>query len=128
MDRPFPCSCVKNNVAGLLHLASAVTADSLGHNRVVQLPARSYTLADIWAATQDVAQERGLPLGKVSVDMPRARTPSVCAHLHCASGPVTRHKVSVGALPEDATVKELNVCPAVDCSKVAVAHLYRRLP
>ena len=100
MDRPFPCSCVKNNVAGLLHLASAVTADSLGHNRVVQLPARSYTLADIWAATQDVAQERGLPLGKVSV----------------------------GALPEDATVKELNVCPAVDCSKVAVAHLYRRLP
>ena len=48
MDRPFPCSCVKNNVAGLLYLAATVSAGSLGHNRVVQLPARSYTLTSIW--------------------------------------------------------------------------------
>ena len=30
---------------------------------------------------------------------------------------MTLGKVTVGALPEDATVKELNVCPAVDISK-----------
>ena len=39
-------------VAGLLYLASEVKADDLGHNRVVQLPARSYTLASIWEACQ----------------------------------------------------------------------------
>lgn len=89
MDRPFPCSSVMNNVGGLLHLASKVSADALGHNRVVQLPARSYTLDSIWAATQEVAKETGRTLGKVTV----------------------------GALPKDATVKELNVCPAVDISK-----------
>merc|ERR1719230_1734280 len=36
MDRPYPCSCVRNNVAGLVHLATEVTGDDLGHNRVVQ--------------------------------------------------------------------------------------------
>ena len=95
MDRPFPCSCVKNNVAGLLHLASAVPAEALGHNRVVQLPARSLTLSSIWEATQAVAKETGRTLGKVTQ----------------------------GALPEGATVKELNVCPAVDCSKAVALGL-----
>jgi nucleoside-diphosphate-sugar epimerase len=96
MDRPFPCSDVRNNVAGLLYLASEVNGDDLGHNRVVQLPARSLTLASIWEACQEVAkQEEIAPLGKVSI----------------------------GELPEDATVKELNVCPAVDISKAVALGL-----
>ena len=50
----------------------------------------SLTLSQIWKACQEVAaEEKVSPLGKVSV----------------------------GALPEGATVKELNVCPAVDCAK-----------
>eukprot|EP00662_Eupelagonemidae_sp_cell21_P036152 gene36152-21571_t len=72
MDRPYPCSCVRNNVDGLLHLASAVGAEQLGHNRV-----------------------HGIRLGHVSQ----------------------------GALPKDATVKELNVCPRVDCAKAVALGL-----
>ena len=57
---------------------------------MVQVPAVSLTLSQIWKACQEVAaEEKVSPLGKVSV----------------------------GALPEGATVKELNVCPAVDISK-----------
>eukprot|EP00756_Hemistasia_phaeocysticola_P043772 Hpha_TRINITY_DN17342_c0_g1::TRINITY_DN17342_c0_g1_i1::g.137867::m.137867 len=90
MDRPYPCSDVRNNVASILHLSGRVEGErDLGHNRVVQLPAKSFTLAQVWEATQQVAKEEGIPLGKVTK----------------------------GALPKDATVKELNVCPRVDCSK-----------
>eukprot|EP01065_Artemidia_motanka_P011639 TRINITY_DN1630_c0_g1_i1.p1 TRINITY_DN1630_c0_g1~~TRINITY_DN1630_c0_g1_i1.p1 ORF type:complete len:352 (+),score=139.08 TRINITY_DN1630_c0_g1_i1:66-1121(+) len=90
MDRPYPCSCVRNNVRSLLHLASAADAESMGHNRVVQVPAKSFTLADVWEACQAVAKEEGI--GRLG-------------------------KVTMGELPKDATVKELNVCPRVDCSK-----------
>lgn len=90
MDRPYPCSDVRNNVASILHLAGKVEGErDLGHNRVVQMPAKSFTLGQVWEATQQVAREQGITLGKVTK----------------------------GALPKDATVKELNVCPAVDCSK-----------
>ena len=95
MDRPFPCSCIRNNCDGLLFLASRADAAAMGHNRVVQVPARSYTLADIWAACQLVAKEEGREVGKVVK----------------------------GELPNDATVKELNVCPAVDCSKAVALGL-----
>ena len=92
MDRPFPCSCVQNNVASLLYLASEVRGADLGHNRVVQIAAKSYTLSDIWAACQKVAAAAG-----IAAD--------------------TLGKVTQGALPKEATVTELNVCPAVDCAK-----------
>ncbi len=96
MDRPYPCSCIRNNVEGLLYLAGRVPAEALGHNRVVQIPARSYTLAAIWEACQQVAAEEGVTnLGKL-VD---------------------------GQLKEGAAVQELNVCPAVDCSKAVALGL-----
>jgi hypothetical protein len=40
------------NCDGLLFLAGVVDGSALGHNRVVQLPAKSYTLSQIWAAAQ----------------------------------------------------------------------------
>ena len=92
MDRPFPCSCVQNNVASLLYLASEVRGADLGHNRVVQIAAKSYTLSEIWAACQKVAAAAG-----IAAD--------------------TLGKVTQGALPKEATVTELNVCPAVNCAK-----------
>lgn len=91
MDRTLPCSCVNNNIECLLGLAGRVDAEQLGHNRVVQVPARSLSLDMIWKACQEVAAEEG-----------------VSASLG---------KITLGELPKDATVKELNVCPAVDHSK-----------
>jgi len=91
MDRTLPCSCVKNNVDCLLALGGSVDADKLGHNRVVQVPARSLSLEMIWAGCQEVAKEKGISesLGKLTK----------------------------GELPKDATVTEMNVCPAVDHSR-----------
>lgn len=96
MDRPYPCSCIRNNVECLLHLAGKTDAAKLGHNRVVQVPARSFTLKEIWAACQQVAREEG----------------------------VTRlGALRMGELPEGAAVKELNVCPRVDISKAVALGL-----
>jgi nucleoside-diphosphate-sugar epimerase len=91
MDRTLPCSCVQNNIESLLLLGGKVDAEELGHNRIVQCPARALSLDMIWKACQEVAEENGIAksLGKISV----------------------------GELPKDATVKELNVCPCVDHSK-----------
>jgi len=91
MDRTLPCSCVQNNVDGLLCLAGSVDAEKLGHNRVVQVPARSLSLNMIWKACQAVAEEEGVG--------------------------ASLGKLTMGELPKNATVKELNVCPAVDHSK-----------
>ena len=41
-----------NNCDGLLFLAGQVDGVALGHNRVVQLPAKSWTLTQIWDATK----------------------------------------------------------------------------
>jgi len=91
MDRILPCSDVRNNVACLLDIAGKVGASKLGHNRVIQVPARSLSLNMIWAACQEVAKEEGV------LD--------------------TLGKLTKGELPKDATVTEMNVCPAVDCSR-----------
>ncbi|EDQ85749.1 uncharacterized protein MONBRDRAFT_34110 [Monosiga brevicollis MX1] len=90
MDVPYPCSALNNNVAGLIHLASKVDGEAMGHNRVVQLPAKSFTLAMIWEAAQAVAQEEGIKIGTIK---------------------------QVEAAGGTTTVKEINVCPHVDCSK-----------
>jgi len=90
MDRPYPCSCIRNNVECLLHLAGQTDAAALGHNRVVQVPARSFTLNEIWAACQQVAAEEGI---------------------------VRLGALRKGELPKEAAVKELNVCPRADISK-----------
>ncbi|PAA63230.1 hypothetical protein BOX15_Mlig002898g1 [Macrostomum lignano] len=66
MDYPYPCSCIDNNCRCLIKLAGKVTAEQLGHNRVVQLPARSLTLRQIWAATQRVAAELDIKLGAIT--------------------------------------------------------------
>jgi len=95
MNRPYPCSCVRNNVDCLLQLASRVDGEQLGHNRVVQIPAISYTLAQIWKATEEVAAEEGIKVGSIKQ----------------------------GELPKDATVKELNVCPHVDIAKARSLNL-----
>ncbi len=49
---PYPCSSLNNNCEGLLFLAGKIDGAKLEHNRVVQLPAKSYTLSQIWEATQ----------------------------------------------------------------------------
>jgi len=94
MDIPYPCSALVNNVECILFLAGKADCKSMDDahvcNRVVQLPAKSWTLTDIWAAAQEVASEEGIALGKVrQVDSSAGST----------------------------TVKEINVCPQVDCSK-----------
>jgi len=90
MDIPYPCSDLNNNVEGLWHMCTALDGSKLDHNRVVQGPAKSYTLAQIWAACQEVAKEETVPLGTIH---------------------------AVQAAEGTTTVKEINVCPFVDCAK-----------
>ena len=40
VQRPYPCSALNTNVLGLLFIASKVDGAALGHNRVIQLPAK----------------------------------------------------------------------------------------
>lgn len=89
---PYPCSSLNTDVACLIDLAGKVDGDKLGHNRVVQLPAESLTLQMIWDAAQEVAKEEGIALGSIK-------------QVQSGSG--------------STTVKEINVCPRVDCSKAA---------
>ena len=90
MNVPYPCSSLNTDVDALLFLATAVDSAAIGHNRVVQLPCKSFTLDEIGAATQVVAKEEGVTLGAVK---------QVVA--------------SAGAT----TVTEINVCPNVSCAK-----------
>merc|ERR1711865_1028836 len=93
-DIPYPCSSLNNNVEGILELAGKTDVGSLDNihfcDRVVQLPAKSWTLNDILAATTEVAKEQGIKMGKVQ---------------------------KVEAAAGSTTVKEINVCPRVDCSR-----------
>jgi nucleoside-diphosphate-sugar epimerase len=90
MDVPYPCSSLQTDAACLLYLAGPCDGDAMGHNRVVQLPAKSWTLAMIWEAAQAVAKEEGVAIGSIKQVAPAGGT---------------------------TTVKEINVCPHVDCSK-----------
>jgi nucleoside-diphosphate-sugar epimerase len=92
MDVPYPCSALNNNVDGLLFMSTKVDADEIGHNRVVQIPCKSYNLNMIWEACQKVAAEEGITLGKVK---------------------------QVAAGKGTTTVTEINVCPDVSCEKAA---------
>jgi len=89
LNSPYPCSSLNNNVNSIICLTKVFGKD-LGHNRVVQLPAQSWTLDNIWTATKLVAKELKISLGKVRyVDSSKGNT----------------------------TVKQINVCPHVDCSR-----------
>eukprot|EP01123_Difflugia_compressa_P004212 TRINITY_DN15578_c0_g1_i1.p1 TRINITY_DN15578_c0_g1~~TRINITY_DN15578_c0_g1_i1.p1 ORF type:complete len:349 (-),score=64.99 TRINITY_DN15578_c0_g1_i1:95-1141(-) len=90
MDIPYPCSSLNTNTDCFVFLAGQLDGDKLGHNRVIQLPAKSWTLNDIYKATLEVAKEEGIRLGKVT---------------------------QVEATKGTTTIKEINVCPYVDCSK-----------
>lgn len=94
MDMPYPCSSLNNNVDGILLLAGKTDVKSLDNqhfcNRVVQLPAISWTLNDILKAATEVAKEQNIKMGTVK-------------RVEAASG--------------STTVKEINVCPHVDCKR-----------
>jgi len=90
MQIPYPCSSLNTNVDAFVFMAGKLDGEKLGHNRVIQLPAKSYTLQQIWDATQKVAKEEGVKLGKIR---------------------------SVSANTGATTIKEINVCPVVDVSK-----------
>lgn len=98
MDIPYPCSSLLTNIEGFLYLASSLEGSKIDAyhgpgivNRVVQLPARSFTLNEIWAACQEVAKEEGVEnFGSIH---------------------------AVDASQGDTTVKEINVCPRVSCDK-----------
>lgn len=77
-------------IFSLLFLSSKVDGEALSHNRVVQVPAKSFTLQMIWDAAQEVAKEESVAIGSIR---------------------------QVQADSGTTTVKEINVCPYVDCSK-----------
>merc|ERR1712070_769049 len=64
MDIPYPISALDNNVACFVHFMS-VKGEDMGHNRVVQIPAKSVTLNDIWQVAQEVAAERSIKIGTI---------------------------------------------------------------
>jgi len=89
LDIPYPCSNLNNNVNSIICLTKIFGKD-LGHNRIIQLPAQSWTLNNVWTATKEVAKEFKISLGKVRyVDVYKGNT----------------------------TIKQINVCPYVDCSR-----------
>jgi len=90
MQIPYPCSSLNTNIDSFIFMAGKLDGQKLGHNRVIQIAAKSYTLAQIWEATQQVAKEEGVKLGQIK---------------------------SVSADSGATTIKEINVCPVVDCSK-----------
>lgn len=90
MDTSLPCSSLENNVECLLQLAGKVPAEALGHNRVVQLPARSFTLTQIANATKLAAERHGITLGRTTLADPSTA---------------------------GTTFKLINVVPEVDCSR-----------
>jgi len=90
MHIPYPCSSLNNNIDSFIYLAGQVDSSKIGYNRVVQLAAKSWTLQNIWDATQQVAKEEGIKLGKIT---------------------------QVSADKGSTTIKEINVCPYVDCGK-----------
>ena len=90
MDINYPCSALNNNVASIIHMVSKVDGTAIGHNRVVQMPCRSYTLKMIHEATIEVAAEEQITLGKVE-----------------------QGSASDGST----TVSEIDVCPHVSCEK-----------
>jgi len=90
MDIPYPCSALINNVKSIIHMVSKVDGSAIGHNRVVQMPCRSYTLKMIRDACVEVAAEETVTLGTV-----------------------TQGDASDG----DTTVAVIDVCPNVSCEK-----------
>jgi len=90
MQIPYPCSSLNTNIDAFVFMAGQLDGEKLGHNRVIQLPAKSFTLQQIWDETQKVAKEEGVKLGRIR---------------------------AVSANSGATTIKEINVCPVVDCSK-----------
>eukprot|EP00041_Stephanoeca_diplocostata_P031537 m.984365 g.984365 ORF g.984365 m.984365 type:complete len:346 (+) comp23978_c0_seq6:45-1082(+) len=90
MEVPYPCSALNNNVEGLLFMTTKVDSAAIGHNRVIQVPCKSFTLSMIWSACQEVAKEEGVPLGSIR---------------------------QVAADSGQTTVTEINVCPEVSSAK-----------
>lgn len=90
MDIPYPISSLHTNVLGFIHAIGKLDGEKIGHNRVIQFPAKSFTLKDLWAVAQELAKEEGISIGKIH-------------HVAATSG--------------STTIKEINVCPLVDCAK-----------
>jgi len=90
MHIPYPISSLNTNIDSFIFMAGKLDGEKLGHNRVIQLPAKSFTLQNIWDETVKVAKEEGVKLGSIR---------------------------AVGASSGSTTIKEINVCPIVDCSK-----------
>lgn len=90
MDKGIPCCSITNVVNNTIFLCGQVDGDKIGHNRVVSIPAKTFRLDTIWEETQNVARKYGIldKIGKVII--------------------VKEH---------GSTVKEINVCGAMDCSK-----------
>jgi len=90
MNIPYPISSLNTNVQGFIHAVGKVDGSKIGHNRVIQFPAKSFTLQEIWDTAQELAKEEGIKIGSIK-------------HVQSDHGATT--------------VKEINVCPVVDCSK-----------
>jgi nucleoside-diphosphate-sugar epimerase len=112
-DLFLPCSSLNNNVAGILHCCTDLDSTKLGHNRVIQVPTRSWSLQEIWDTTQKLYNETdlGAKLREHGIDklgrvvLPSQDSPSEVSTATSPGG---------DAKP---TVKELNVCPKQDINK-----------
>eukprot|EP01006_Ploeotia_vitrea_P055376 TRINITY_DN67991_c5_g3_i1.p1 TRINITY_DN67991_c5_g3~~TRINITY_DN67991_c5_g3_i1.p1 ORF type:complete len:355 (-),score=19.73 TRINITY_DN67991_c5_g3_i1:698-1735(-) len=62
-----PVSSPHNVCECLMFIAGEIDVEKMGHNRRVCLPAKSYTLQQMWDVAQQVAQEEKITIGKISV-------------------------------------------------------------
>ena len=92
MDIGIPCCSITNVVKNVIYLCGEVDGNKIGHNRVISIPAKTLRLDTIWEETQKVAKKYGIfnKIGRL---------------------------VIVKDKEHGSTIKTVNVCGAMDCSK-----------
>mmetsp|Transcript_22421 Transcript_22421/g.33431 ORF Transcript_22421/g.33431 Transcript_22421/m.33431 type:complete len:319 (+) Transcript_22421:67-1023(+) len=89
-EQRFACTFIANCVDCLEQLGGSIDGGKIGVNRVVQAPAYSFSLQEIWEAVLKVCDDKGIPVGKIKWIPPSE---------------------------SKQTVKEINVCPFVTFDK-----------
>lgn len=71
LDSLLPCSDINIVVSNAIYLSSKVDSNKIGHNRVINIPSKTFSVGEIYEKAKEIGKKYNIKMGKLILVDPK---------------------------------------------------------
>ena len=107
LNRIYPCSYINNIVLNTIYLSSRVDTKKIGHNRVILLPNKSFTVNELWEKTKYYANKYKIDSFGKLVIVGKESTKTTVSEINVCQRSTYKKALGLGCYDDDLTIDDI---------------------